>query len=145
METIRTQCAGGVVLNSRGEVALVMSGPTSGNFWGFPKGHVDEGESILAGARREVSEEIGIDELTFVQELGSYERYRAQKGGGDDLAELKTIHLFLFRTSEMVLAPRDEWNPEAQWVAFDEVAGKLTHPKDREFFETVKELIQAQK
>lgn len=142
MEPVRKVCAGGVVLNSRGEVALVVSGPLSEQFWGFPKGHVDPGEDVRTSAVREIAEETGLDALTFVHELGMYERYKAGQNGGDDTSELKEIHMFLFSTEEEVLAPRDEWNPEAAWVPLDMVSARLTHPLDRVFFEKIVPILR---
>lgn len=142
METLHTQCAGGIVMNQKGEVALVMSGPRHENFWGFPKGHIDEGEDALVAARREVSEEIGIDELVLIQVLPPYKRYKGNKDGGDDTSELKTIHMFLFGTTQEHLSPRDEWNPEAIWCPLEKVVPHLTHPKDRKFFEGVAPVLK---
>ena len=131
----KTEAAGGIVLNVRGEIALVISG--TGNFWGFPKGHIDEGEDALGAAKREISEETGLTQLEFIRELGSYGRYKGTDDGGDDTSEYKTIHMFLFRTAEEKLAPTDAWNPEARWVPSAEVEKMLTHPKDKEFFRSV--------
>src|SRR3990167_7325349 len=91
----RTESAGGVVLNPRGEVLVVNQ---NGNSWSLPKGHIDPGESARGAAQREILEESGVDGLTYLDDLGSYERYRIGKEGSDDLTELKTIHLFLFKT-----------------------------------------------
>lgn len=143
METVRTLCAGGVVLNALGEVALVASGHD--NFWGFPKGHVDEGEDKLTAARREIGEETGVDELELVMPLPVYERYKANQKHEDDLSELKETYMFLFRTAQETLAPRDEWNPEAAWFSLDAVQDKLSHRKDKEWWITVKELIRSSK
>ncbi|NBV76671.1 NUDIX hydrolase [bacterium] len=143
--TERMLCAGGIVLNTEGKLALVMSGPKDDAFWGFPKGHVDAGEDVRGAAQREIEEETGLTHLTFVRELGFYERFRGTKGGGDDTSELKEIHMFLFRTDEMVLAPNDEWNPEARWVSVDEALALITHPKDRAFCERIRGLIEAGK
>ena|SRR3989344_6743716 len=128
----KTEVAGGIVLNARGEVALVQSGHD--NFWGFPKGHIDEGENALAAARREIAEETGLEHVLFVKELGTYERYKAGLNGSDDTSEYKTIHMLLFKTKQETLGPKDHWNPEARWVAPVEVEGMLTHPKDKEFW-----------
>ena len=137
---LKTQSAGAVILNPRGEVVVVSQ---QGDSWSLPKGHVDPGESALEAAKREVAEESGITELQFVRELGSYERYRIGKGGiGDDMSELKEIHMFLFTTDEDTLAPVDPGNPEARWVPIDEVAELLTHPKDKEFFESIKDSLK---
>ncbi|MCA1636527.1 MAG: NUDIX domain-containing protein [Acidobacteria bacterium] len=130
---IQTISAGGIVLNKRGQVLVVNQNGTS---WSLPKGHIEEGEDALTAARREIYEEAGIRNLTLIQELGSYQRFRIGKNGGEDEAELKTISMFLFETTELALSPVDEANPEARWVDKDNVAGLLTHPKDREFFMT---------
>ena len=128
----KTESAGGIVLNTRGEIALVRHGAT--NFWGFPKGHVDGGETTLQAATREIAEETGIDDLEYMQDLGSYERFKSTPEGGDDTTELKKIHMFLFKTVQDRLAPRDLDNPEARWVSPTGVEKVLTNPKDKEFW-----------
>jgi ADP-ribose pyrophosphatase YjhB (NUDIX family) len=112
-----------------------------GTSWSLPKGHVEEGEGILEAARREIYEESGVGELELVRSLGSYSRHRIGPRGGEDESELKTIHMFLFKTSQTALRPVDPDNPEAVWVERGRVAALLTHPKDREFFESVKDVI----
>lgn len=135
-DTQHTESAGGIVLNMRGEVAMVRNGPGL-PWWGFPKGHVDDGEELLEAAKREIMEETGIRELTFVHGLGSYGRYKGKAGGGDDTSEYKTIHMFLFSTEQENIAPIDPGNPEAKWVPKGEVANLLTHPLDAEFYHSV--------
>ena len=135
---VHTESAGGVVVNAEGRVLLVSQFGTS---WSLPKGHMEEGESPLEAARREIHEETGVSRLELVRPLGTYTRHRLGRDGGEDASELKTIHLFLFRTSETVLKPVDPENPEAVWVEKGRVASLLTHPKDREFFESLLALI----
>ena len=130
----RTFTAGGVVLNAKGEVLVVNQ---RGNSWSLPKGHIDPGEDDLAAARREIAEESGITQLDFVKPLGTYERHRIGKNGGEDTTELKQMRFFLFRTNQSKLAPTDPVNPEARWIARDKVSELLTHPKDRDFFERI--------
>ena len=126
-----TESAGGVVVNGRGEILVVSQHGTS---WSLPKGRIEAGEDRLSAALREIHEESGITELEFVEELGSYRRYKLSGAGGEDRSEQKTIHMFLFRTNEEALAPLDPENPQALWVDKTEVAELLTHPKDREFY-----------
>ena len=133
-----TETAGGIVLNSRGEVALVCNGVHEKPWWGFPKGHVDLGEDALTAARREIEEETGLRDLALVRALPSYERYRGTVDGGDDTSELKMIHMFLFKSDGVAeLVPQDQWNPEARWVAMGEVENMLAHPKDRAYFRSI--------
>lgn len=131
----RKKSAGGVVLNDRGEVLVVNQNHRS---WSLPKGHIDPGEDELTAAKREIYEESGVKKLELVKKLGSYHRFKLGLDEKDDRSEMKTITLFLFRTSQNKLSPIDPKHPEARWVAKGEVAKMLTHPKDKAFFEKVK-------
>ena len=114
-----------------------------GDSWSLPKGHIDPGETPDEAAVREIREETGIEEVRLVRKLGSYERYRIGKGGKeDDTSELKHITMFEFTTMQETLVPQDPANPSAKWVPIDEVAGILTHPKDKEFFDGIKDSLK---
>jgi ADP-ribose pyrophosphatase YjhB (NUDIX family) len=126
-----SESAGGVVVDPAGRVLVVNQ---NGNSWSLPKGHVDAGEGPVAAARREIYEESGVKDLRFVRRLGTYERPRIGRHGGSDASRIKRITLFLFRTAQTRLRPRDARNPEARWVERSKVAGLLTHAKDKEFF-----------
>lgn len=137
--TVRTESAGGIVLNKIRRVLLVNQRGTS---WSLPKGHIEAGEDALAAAIREIEEETGIVRLNLIKALGSYSRYKIGLGDvKEDKSELKVIHMFLFETDEMKLAPQDENHPEARWVHADDVEALLTHPKDKLFFKTVRKHI----
>jgi len=130
-----TRSAGGAVLNLNGEVLIVRQ---PNDTWSLPKGHIEAGEDALSAARREIAEESGVTELLLVKELGTYERFKIGLRA-EDKSEKKRITMFLFRTEQTALEPRDPHNPEARWVAPKGVAGMLTHKKDREFFRSVVE------
>lgn len=136
-----TISAGGIVINQEGQILIVNQNRDS---WSLPKGHIDEGEDALTAARREIYEESGIDQLDLISDLGSYQRFRLNTTGGDDPSELKTIQIFLFHTGQTNLKPIDPANPEACWVEINQVAKLLTHPKDQQFFLSVKDKILKQ-
>ena len=137
--TKKVECAGGIILNQKNEVAIVNQNHDS---WSLPKGHIDDGETALNAAIREIYEETGIINPVLVKKIGYYDRYRLGLDGKDDLSELKTIHIFLFKSKQEKLKPIDKNNPEAKWVNIDEVENYLTHKKDIKFFkENIKLII----
>ena len=137
-KTKRTESAGGVVVNSKGEILVVSQHGTS---WSLPKGHIDQGEDALEAAKREIFEESGISELVLIKDLGSYERHRIGLKAAEDRSELKSIRMYLFKTAQTKLSPRDPDNPEARWVKKETVAELLTHDKDKAFFKSISGLI----
>jgi 8-oxo-dGTP pyrophosphatase MutT (NUDIX family) len=136
------QIAGGIIVNPDGKVAVVNQ---FGNSWSLPKGHIEKGESPLDAAIREIEEETGIPRtsLRFVRPLGSYIRSRISRDGkGEEPNAPRELHLFLFETDlTLALTPIDPENPEAIWADPQEVSGLLTHPKDKAFFDFIKDEV----
>ncbi len=133
-ETAQTYSAGGVVVNTSGEILLVSQ---HGSSWSLPKGHMEVGEDPETTARREIHEESGISELKLIQSLGSYQRTALNAQGKEDASEIKTISVYLFDTPQMQLQPRDKENPEARWLSPVEAVKTLTHTKDQLFLKGV--------
>lgn len=138
------EAAGGVVRNPEGEIALVEQ---HGSSWSLPKGGVEEGEDVLSTARREIFEETGLTDLKCLGELGSYERYSIGldgKGENPDWGKRKRT-FFLFTTNERDFRsnPHDEEITAVAWVTLDEALALLTHPRDKEFLQSVRSKIEA--
>lgn len=131
---IESQIAGGIVIGPNKKVIIVNQ---NGNSWSLPKGHLDKGENYLQAAVREIEEETGVKQLDFIEELGSYQRYKIGLEADEDKSELKNIKIFLFTTNETVLKPQDPDNPEARWVEPDKINEYLTHQKDKQFIELI--------
>ena len=81
--------------------------------WDLPKGKQDPGEDVAACARREVQEEVGIDSLRMLQNLGT-----TQHGYPDgDTYAVKTTHWYLMRTSDRSFEPeRREGIHRVHWA-----------------------------
>ncbi len=135
----QTQSAGGVVVNQKGEILVVNQ---NNNSWSLPKGHIEPGEDAIDAAKREIHEESGIRDLSFIQVLGVYQRPKIGLRRPEDLSEIKKIYMYLFTTKETILKPLDPHNPVALWVKPEAVADRLTHPKDKEFFLSVFDKIR---
>lgn len=130
-KTKYVNCSGGIIINNKDEVVIVNQNYDS---WSLPKGHIDEGETIMEAAIREIYEETGIKNPRLIKSLGSFGRYRIGLDGKDDKSEYKTIYLFLFSSSKKKLNPIDENNPIAKWVSYKEASHLLTHVNDKKFF-----------
>lgn len=127
--------AGGVVVGPGNKILVCNQ---NGNSWSLPKGHLEEGEDAEQAAVREIYEETGIQDVRIIEELGSYERARIGEGGIGEVPEQpKHITFFLCVTNQQDLAPIDPENPSAEWLSIQDVAERLTHPKDKEFFMSV--------
>ena len=139
IKTEKVICAGGIIINNNGKVVVVNQNHDS---WSLPKGHVDDGETLLDAAIREIYEETGIQNPKLIKPVGSFGRYRIGLDGNDDLSHYKTIHIFLFESNQTKLKPIDKNNPEAKWLTYKEAEKILTHPNDKKFFkEAIKSII----
>ena len=100
-----------------------------------PKGGVEPGESLEAGARREVEEETGLAALTLLAYLGARERLTIGKD------QWQTIHFFLFVTEQIGGQPTDATHTVgATWFPLDALPDMLW-PEQRELLETKRERI----
>lgn len=99
------------------ESFLLMKHPSR---WDLPKGHLDEGETEMQCALRELEEETGIqaDDITvdpdFRYQLQYVVHYKRKFGGSD---ALKTVVYFLARLNRDVKLKLTE-HGDAQWFAW---------------------------
>lgn len=116
------------------------------NSWSFPKGGIEEGETELEAAVREIFEETGLKDITLVEKLGSYERYSLGPDGKTDHKpwglRLRTLFLFTTHTPEEDLVPQDGEVTTLGYYTIDEAIALLTHPKDKEFLQSVRERVE---
>lgn len=133
---IHHECGGGIIINSRKEIVLSLH---ADGFWGFPKGGREPGESELETARREVWEEIGLQDLKLVKELPKYTRTSAHNPNPDHLI---LMHMFLFTSEQVDLVPIDiKENPEARWFSIEKALETLSHSTDREYLESIRNTL----
>jgi 8-oxo-dGTP pyrophosphatase MutT (NUDIX family) len=108
--------AGGIVVrseNGRWLVALVR-GEGDGEGYVLPKGGVDKGETLEQAARREIWEEAGFPQLSYIRSLGKKSRLSF------DRRRWITTYYYLYTTTQTNPVPTDphvayvtEWFPVA--------------------------------
>lgn len=122
--------AGGIVLND-GKVLLIKNAAMRDKnkaYWGFPKGHIQEGEKSEETALREVEEETGL-KVKIIKKLGD-SRYIFTK---EREKIFKVVVYFLLRYISGELKPQNLEVLEVKWVDIDDALGLLAFKKDQEF------------
>ena len=104
------------------------------NHWDFPKGKVEEGESPMEAALREVEEETTITDLDFdwgerFRETGPYNRGKVARYY---LARTRTLNIDLPVNPELGRAEHAEY----RWVSLEE-AWEITSPRVRQILRWV--------
>lgn len=93
--------------------------------WSFPKGHLEAGETPLAGARRELEEETGIRDPERVPGFECVLEYELPPKG-DRAPERKRVHLFLAHVPDRHLVLSEEHDAH-RWATADEAGGCLAY------------------
>jgi 8-oxo-dGTP pyrophosphatase MutT (NUDIX family) len=135
----RETSAGGVVVRrADGAVRYLLIHDGHRN-WGFPKGHLDDGESPEVAARREVEEETGLIDLTLHEGLGCIDWYFRHRGR----LIHKFCHFFLFTSPRGDPIPQeDEGIVTCAWLEYDAALDKLSHANARRVLTAARELIE---
>ena len=133
----------GLVLLNSGKVLLLRHSSTSsheGGHWDFPKGHIDEGESEIQTALRELEEETGIAYTNVIAGFRDTITYTFS-GGQEQIG--KEVVFFLATTKENKVTLSHE-HIDYSWLDFDSAFSRLTYDNARqvlrnaiEFYENV--------
>jgi len=121
--------AGGVVV-SDGQVITIVPVKRAADgtrVLGLPKGHLDGEETPEEAARREVTEETGVD-AELLEQLGDVE-YRYDRRGRR-INKVVRYYLFAYRSGD--IADHDHEIEQASWMALERAAEQLTYPGERE-------------
>jgi 8-oxo-dGTP pyrophosphatase MutT (NUDIX family) len=120
--------AGGVVFRCAGADTLFLVIRDSYENWGFPKGHLKQGEPPEEAAVREVGEETGLGALEVrapLEVIDWYFRFRGR-------LIHKVCHFFLMETTESVTKPqRAEGITACRWAAYDEALRLISYENAR--------------
>ena len=124
------ETSAGVILVNFGSVLLLQH--PGGSHWDFPKGHIEEGESLEESALREVREESGISDVKMVDGFRERTEYTYTRKGRK---RQKQVIWFVALTDVMSVTLSHEHEQYA-WLGWDAAAERLTHEGPRRVLRT---------
>jgi 8-oxo-dGTP pyrophosphatase MutT (NUDIX family) len=108
--------------------------------WGFPKGHVEDGEQIEAAALREVAEETGLADLTVGSSIDTIDWYFRFRGR----LIHKVCHFYLMYSEHASTSPqRSEGITACRWESYEEAAQLVSYANARDVLRRAHELVTA--
>ena len=103
--------------------------------WAFPKGHAEPGESPAQAAKREFTEETGIEAFTFWGEPTFAETYHFRKKAG--LLVEKTVTYFLGEVHAPTVTPQPEEVADYAWGSYEQTRKRITFDDARALLDQV--------
>jgi 8-oxo-dGTP diphosphatase len=134
----RVIAAGGVIWRDAGDrrEILLVHRPRYDD-WSLPKGKLERGEHVLAGAAREVREETGLG-VRLGPALG-LQRYEARKNG---IMVPKIVHYWSATpgSDDTDFVPNDEVD-EVAWLHEKRARRRLSYPRDAALLDRLDEVV----
>lgn len=125
---LRKEKSCGCIIIKNEKVLLVHQ--KNGDFWGFPKGHMEESEDEIKTALREVKEEVGLD-----VEINIEKRYVLNYIIKDEI--YKTTVLYIAVPKNENLKMQESEIEDIKWYNFDEALKILTLENWKELLKKV--------
>ena len=123
---------GCIIINDKNEVLLIHH---NAGHWDFPKGHVEEGETEVETAIREVKEETNID-----VEVDEKYRYSTKYSPKEDV--IKEVIYFLARNISDNKQAQLEEVSEVNWFEFNEAIKQITFNNSRDILIQLKKDLE---
>lgn len=124
---------GAVIFNEEDKVLIVKH---NAGHWDFPKGHMEEGETEIQTAIREVKEETNI-EIEILEEY-KYESHYSPKKDVE-----KTVVFFLAKNKSKKVIKQDAEIENIGWFSYSEALDIITYDNAKELYKKAyKDYIQ---
>ena len=126
--SLRKEKSCGCIIIKNSEVLLVYE--KNRNFWGFPKGHMENEENEIETAIREVKEEVGLE-----VEIDEEKRYTLNYIIRDEIDKTTVLYIARPKNEEIVIQESEIEN--VKWCSFEEALNILTFDDWKKMFRKV--------
>ncbi len=133
--TYEKSCGAIVYRKHHGNLEILLIKHINSGHWSFPKGHVEEGESEMETAVREIKEETGIDVIidpTFRETVSYYPKKDIQK----------IVVYFIAKAKNYELNPQEAEIADIKWVDVGCANSILTYDNDKTIVNKAKKAIR---
>lgn len=128
----KEKSCGCIVINDKNEILLILH---NAGHWDFPKGHVEDGETEIQTAIREVKEETNID-----VEVNEEYRYSTKYSPKEDV--IKEVIYFLARNISNERQAQLEEVSEVKWFSMEDAIDKITYDNSRDILIQLKKDLE---
>jgi len=127
-------CGAIIFRKNNKEMQFLLIYSKRNNAWGFPKGHIEPGESEKEAALREIKEETGIDDLAFVEGFREEDIYKAisNRGPHNGTAIEKHSIYYLCKTQTSVIKVDEEEISSFKWLRLQDVYSVEMHKSTKQ-------------
>jgi 8-oxo-dGTP pyrophosphatase MutT (NUDIX family) len=130
--------AGGVVFRIDAGRPLFLLIRDSYANWGFPKGHLEEGEAPERAAMREVVEETGlasVESRGSIETIDWYFRFRGR-------LIHKVCHFYLMESADESTNPQQaEGITACRWLPYDDASRMISYANARQVLKRAQEMV----
>lgn len=138
LECLYERSCGAVVYRRiNDEIRYLLIKNRRSTHWGFPKGHVEKGETFEQTAMREVLEETGIH-IQILPQFASKSEYTIQ--GRVE----KTVTIYLAKTRDTQTTIQREEIEDYIWLNFDKAMDTLRFINDRNILQSAHDFLVKQ-
>jgi bis(5'-nucleosidyl)-tetraphosphatase len=133
---LEERSAGSIIYrqSSEGKMYLLLNYPSG--HWDFVKGNIEKGETFKQTVLREIREETGISDITFVDGFEDKIEYHYQRDGQVIHKEV-VFFVSNTKTDQIVLSHE---HLDYTWLNYNDALGKLTYKTAQKLFKKVKDL-----
>ena len=133
---LEERSAGAILYNESdsGRMYLLLNYPSG--HWDFVKGNIEQGEMLKQTVLREIREETGITDASFIDGFEDKVEYYYQRDGEQ---VHKEVVFFLAKTNTTKVTLSHE-HQNYVWLGFDDALRKLTYKNAQRLLKHVKDL-----
>ncbi len=133
--TFEKSCGAVVYRKHHGNTEILLIKHLNSGHWSFPKGHVEEGETEIQTALREIKEETDIDVMidpTFRETVTYFPKKETQK----------VVVYFMAKAKNFDFTPQETEIADIRWVDICHAASLLTYENDKTIVSKAKNAIK---